>query len=173
MEILLVVDMLFDFIDKSGKLYIGENAEALIPAIKKRIKKYLDNNDVVIFLCDSHEEDDKEFERFPKHCLVGTAGAMLIPELSTYINDKVIVINKNRYSGFFNTKLEKILFELEPKKVEITGCCTSICVMDTVGELINRDYTVTIQKNCVADFDTEMHKFALRRMENVYGVTII
>jgi nicotinamidase-related amidase len=45
--------------------------------------------------------------------------------------------------------------------------------MDTVADLKNRDYTVVVPVLCVADFDPEMHSFALKRMEKVYGAKIV
>jgi len=45
--------------------------------------------------------------------------------------------------------------------------------MDTVGGLVNRDYKVVVPRDCVADFDQEMHEFALKRMKNIYGAEIV
>jgi len=52
------------------------------------------------------------------------------------------------------------------------GVCTSICVMDTVGGLANRDYNITVPVKGVADFDPEMHQFSLKRMEKIYGADV-
>jgi nicotinamidase/pyrazinamidase len=53
------------------------------------------------------------------------------------------------------------------------GVCTNICVMDTVGGLANRDYNITVPRAGVADFDTEFHEFALKRMGKIYGARIV
>ena len=84
-----------------------------------------------------------------------------------------ITIEKTRYSGFYGTGLEYHLISLGVKTIEVCGVCTSICVMDTVGGLANRDYSVNIQKSCVADFDPEAHEAALKRMAGLYGATIL
>jgi len=44
--------------------------------------------------------------------------------------------------------------------------------MDTVGGLANRDYKTAVPAAGVADFDEEAHRFALQRMERLYGATI-
>jgi len=44
--------------------------------------------------------------------------------------------------------------------------------MDTVGGLANRDYSITVPLKGVADFDPEFHRFALKRMEKLYGANI-
>jgi nicotinamidase-related amidase len=45
--------------------------------------------------------------------------------------------------------------------------------MDTVGGLANRDYRIRVPAAGVADFDPEMHAFALRRMEQLYGARVV
>ena len=57
-------------------------------------------------------------------------------------------------------------------EVEVVGVCTSICVMDTVGGLANRDYPTTVPAAGVAAFDAEAHRFALNRLERLYGAAI-
>jgi len=39
--------------------------------------------------------------------------------------------------------------------VYLAGVCTSICVMETVADLRNRDYSTFIFRRGVADFDQE------------------
>ena len=170
MKAILVIDMLKDFIEKNGALYCGITARKIIPFIKTKIKNAHRTNTLVIYVCDSHKEDDLEFKMFPKHCIEGTTGAEIIDELKPKEED--IIIKKTRYSAFYKTNLEQILQEKNINEVEVVGVCTSICVMDTVGELRNRDIKVTVFKNGVADFDKEAHKFAIRRMEKIYGAII-
>ena len=66
-----------------------------------------------------------------------------------------------------------ILKEKMINEVHVVGVCTSICVMDTVGDLCNRDYDVTVYSKGVSDFDIKAHQFSLERMEKIYGVNII
>lgn len=167
---LIVVDMLVDFIDKNGALYCGPTAEKIVPFIKKEIERARETGDLIIYLTDSHKPNDKEFQLFPKHCVKGTPGAQVIPELKPKRGD--VVIPKTRYSGFYGTKLGEILKANRVRHVTVVGVCTSICVMDTVGGLRNRDYPVTVPKKGVADFDRKFHRFALERMEKTYGAKV-
>jgi nicotinamidase/pyrazinamidase len=168
---LIIIDMLNDFIDKNGALYCGDTARSIIPFIQERLEAFRNNKDLVIYLTDSHDKDDKEFEKFPSHCIAGTRGSEIIPELAPMPGEKVIP--KKRYSGFYGTDLENILESEGVDEVEVVGVCTSICVMDTVGGLANRDYKITVPVNGVADFDQEFHEFALKRMKQVYGAIIL
>ena len=126
---------------------------------------------MVIFLCDFHHKDDREFELFPPNCIEGTEGADIIDELP--VGKKDLVIKKTRYRGFYETELDTVLKGNLIYKVEVVADCTSICVMDTVGGLRDRDYRVKVYRSGVADFDLQFHHFSLKRMEKAYGARII
>jgi len=168
---LIIIDMLNDFVSEKGALYCGKSSREIIPVIVQEIEKTRKENGLIIFLRDSHDEDDLEFKMFPRHCVQDTWGSRIIDEIEVKPED--IIIPKKRYSGFYGTDLEKVLREHYITNVKITGVCTSICVMDTVGGLRNRDYPVTVYKNGVADFDPEAHEFSLKRMKNIYGAEVI
>ncbi len=168
---LIIVDMLNDFIDEKGALYCGVQARAIIPFVRGRLSTFRKNKDLVIYLQDSHDENDLEFTKFPKHCVTDTWGGEIIHELASVPGEKIVT--KKRYSGFYETELEKILEDAKIKKVEVVGVCTSICVMDTVGDLANRDYNVSVPVKGVADFDNEMHEFSLKRMKQLYGARVL
>lgn len=168
---LIVIDMLNDFIHPQGKLYCGPTVEVIVPIIQDKLKTARAAGNVVIFLCDGHMENDKEFEKFPPHAITGSTGARITSALAVEDND--ILVRKTRYSGFYGTGLEDLLRAEKVEEVEVVGVCTSICVMDTVGGLANRDIPVTVNVNAVADFDQNNHKNALERMKALYGANII
>ena len=168
---LIIVDMLNDFIDPKGVLYCGPTAGEIVPFIQGRLATYRRQGDLIVFLQDAHAEDDLEFEKFPKHAVSGSWGSQIIDTLKP--RDGETVIPKKRYSGFYGTDLASVLENSGARKIEVVGVCTSICVMDTVGGLANRDYTITVPEKGVADFDAEFHTFALRRMAQLYGAQIV
>jgi nicotinamidase-related amidase len=171
MKALLVIDMLKDFIEEDGALYCGQTARRIIPFVKQKIDEFRKNEDLIIYICDSHEENDLEFRMFARHSVKGTRGAEIIDELP--VEDSDIFIRKSRFSAFYNTNLDQILDEKKVTEVHVVGVCTSICVMDTVGDLRNRDYEVRVYAQGVANFDPEAHEFSLKRMEKTYGAQII
>lgn len=168
---LIIVDMLNDFVKKDGALYCGQTVGDIIPPIKRRLVENREKSNLIIYLQDCHSPDDVEFNRFPPHAIVNTLGSEIISELTPKKDD--IVIKKRRYNGFYGTDLDVILWTNKITIVEIVGVCTSICIMDTVGELVNRDIETIVPVSCVADFDPEMHRMALIRMKNLYGCTIV
>ena len=170
-EAVLVIDMVNDFVSINGVLFCGQRAREIIPYIKRLIEKKRKAGATIIYLVDQHEPDDREFKRFPPHCIKGTKGAEIISEITPQSTD--YVIPKRRFSGFFNTPLEDILREESIEVVHVVGVCTSICVMETVSDLCDRDYEVFVHAKGVADFDERAHKFALERMEKILGAKII
>lgn len=167
---LIIVDMLNDFIDEKGALYCGQAARDIVPFVHGRLEDHRGAGSLVVYLQDAHAEDDREFEKFPKHCVAGTWGSRIIDVLTPRPGEHVLP--KTRYSGFFKTPLERLLADEAPDEVEVVGVCTSICVMDTVGGLANRDYRTLVPRAGVADFDAEAHRHALQRMERLYGATV-
>ncbi|GAB4423353.1 MAG: cysteine hydrolase [Thermodesulfovibrionales bacterium] len=170
-EALLIIDMLNDFVLEGAPLEVPD-ARKVIPAIKREVELARKENKPVIYVCDAHEPDDKEFFRFgwPAHAVKGTRGAEVVDELSPQGDD--IIIQKTTYSGFYNTRLDEILKALGIDSIRLTGCVTHICVMFTASDAVLRDYNVTVVSDAVAGLSIEDHEAALRIMKNVMGVRI-
>ena len=168
---LIIVDMLADFIDAKGALYCGPTADKIVPFVKQKLEQAREVGDLIIHVTDSHKPNDNEFKLFPKHCIKGTRGAQIIPELKPKRGEKLV--RKTTISPFYRTRLENLLVENKIRHVDIVGVCTSICVMDTVGGLHYRDIPTTVYRKGVADFDQKFHRFALQRMQKTYGAEII
>jgi nicotinamidase/pyrazinamidase len=168
-RMLIVVDMLEDFCNPEGKLFCGPGVAEIIPVIVQKQREYLDQGQPVIHICDHHDPDDLEFERFPEHCVEGSPGAQIIPQLQ---DDRIIVVPKKRYSGFFGTNLDEIIAEHQPKQVELVGLCTNICVFFTAEELRNRDIPTVVERRAVTSFDPEAHENALKQMAEILQVDV-
>ncbi|MGE5542296.1 MAG: cysteine hydrolase family protein, partial [Bacillota bacterium] len=99
-RVLLVVDMLEDFINPAGSLYCGPAAGAIVPFVEGKIREVLGDGGSVVFICDSHDRNDAEFARFPTHCVRGTPGAEIIAPLRVAPADpsRVSIVRKTRYS---------------------------------------------------------------------------
>lgn len=180
-KLLIVVDMLNDFCNEKGVLATSPitgkvYAEPIIANVKTAVDYFRKDCEPIIWLADAHEENDKEFDRFPKHAVKGTWGAKIIDELNPgTIEGSVFedLIEKTRYSGFYNTNLEAKLEQRKPEVVIVVGVCTSICCLMTATGLVNRDYNITVRKDCMADFDPAAHEFTLKYMGSILGMKII
>lgn len=171
MKALLIIDMLKDFIHKDGALTTGPAGEEIIGFIKNKTKEFRDKKYPIIYICDNHEEDDKEFDMFLPHCIAKTKGSEIIEQLEVKDGDKII--NKRRYSSFFGTDLDLYLREKGVDEIYLVGVCTNICVLYTAADARNLAYKVNIYKDGVASFDEEAHKFALKEAGNTLGCKII
>jgi nicotinamidase-related amidase len=167
---LLVIDMLNDFLNPTGALYCGEEARRIIPVIRSLIGGFTSRGEPIFFLRDAHARNDKEFELFPPHAIKGSWGSEIIPELAPALSSSIV--DKTRFSGLFGNRLAEMLADIKADEVWVTGVLTSICIMDTTGDLRNRDYSVVIPVDAVADIDPVWHEFALERMKKIYGARL-
>jgi len=168
---LIVADMLNDFLDPRGSLYVGPQAREIIPFVAQKIAEFRAQGEVVIFVCDAHAPDDREFRYFPAHAVKGSWGARIIPELSPGLGD--YLVEKTRYSAFARTNLDDVLKREQVTAVHVVGVMTSICVLETVKELFDRDLPALVYQQGVADSDPEAHSFALKQMQRVMGAQVI
>ncbi len=168
---LIVVDMLNDFVNADGSLYVGETVKHIIPEIQKKISKYRGDNHPVIYVCDSHDKEDKEFEMFPPHCIANEKGAEIHKDLRPKSDETIVP--KKRFSAFFETNFDEILKEKHIDTLELCGVCTNICILYTCADARARGYNVIVDRRCVDSFDRAAHEFALKEMERVLGAKII
>ena len=171
-EALLIIDMLNDFVLPGAPLEVPDTRKA-VPAIKEELRKARAAGNPVIYVCDTHAPDDKEFSKFgwPAHAVKGTKGAEVADDLRPGKDD--IVIPKTTYSGFFGTKLDETLKRLGVGSLRLTGCVTHICILFTASDAVLRDYRVTVVREGVAGLAKEDHDAALRIMQSVMGVKVI
>ena len=160
---LIVVDMVNGFVNE-GVLH-DEKIRQVVPNQLKLIKEAKANNDLIIFIKDSHELNSVEHNRFGtiKHCINGTTEAELIDEFKKYEGlDNVLVFKKNCTSfreapGFIDT----IQASSNIKEFDICGCCTDICVTNGVLGLANyldennRKHTINVYLDAVATYNEE------------------
>ena len=164
----LVCTMVREFAEE-GNPYFIPGAREIIPNIRGLLEAERARGSKVFFCNDWHMEGDLEWERmFPRHCVAGTPQAETIPELAGY--GEMIPIT--RFDGFIYSKLEQKLHEARPDRVIVCGVCTHIPVLHTAAGAAMRDFVVEVPEDCVADFDPEMHRFALRQMKEVFGIRL-
>ncbi len=176
-RVLIVTDVQEGF-TRRGNLASPE-CTAAIPRIRRILDQEMVAGIPVIFTKDSHVENDEEFEMFPPHCIVGTDEHDLVAELRDLEPKAAAVIEKRRYSAFFETELEQVLKELRPDEVHICGFCTDICVLHTTSDLRSRDYGVVVRSEGCETFDApghdhrEVNRWALSHIENILGAGVV
>ncbi len=164
--------MLNDFVLEGAPLEVPDT-RTIIPVIKEEIRKAHAAGNPVIYLCDAHAPNDREFTKFgwPAHAVKGTGGAEIVDELRPGKGD--IVIHKTTYSGFYGTDLDATLRRLGISALRLTGDVTHICVLFTASDAVLRDYRVTVVEDAVAGLAREDHDAAIRIMKNVLSASIV
>ena len=157
---LIVVDMVNGFV-KEGVLHDKEIAK-VIPNQINLIKQYQKEEQLIIFIKDTHDDDAVEFKRFgnTKHCVRGTSEAELVDELKVFEGlDNVISIEKNSTSYMETPKFREVLKKMKNlKEVDIVGCCTDICDFNGTMALANYcdqwniDVDIRLHQDAVATY---------------------
>ena len=66
-NVVLVTDMVVGFMENGHNLYCGDAAREIIPSVQRLIEKEQAEGGSAVFICDTHDPDDLEFEMFPVH----------------------------------------------------------------------------------------------------------
>lgn len=170
MKLLIVVDMQNDFID--GVLGTPE-AQAIVPAVAAKVKKYVENDDAILYTRDTHFDnylDTQEGRKLPvPHCIAGTEGWEIRKEVyTTHYNHTIdkytfgawdIGGAVNRLAGFYNDD--------EFESIEIVGLCTDICVISNAMLLkaYFPEIPISVDSSCCAGVTPESHNNALEAMK--------
>lgn len=84
-----------------------------------------------------------------------------------------IVIDKHRWSGFYQTNLDLVLKSLNIKHLIIGGFVTDGCLMTSVFDAYARDYQVNLVKDISGATNAGSHMAAIMMMANwVYDIKI-
>lgn len=164
-KILIVVDMQNDFVH--GVLGSAE-ARAIIPNIIEKIRS-AGAEDKVILTRDTHSADytnSLEGKYLPvEHCIKGTEGWQIIPELLDLEANGVV----NKYTFGYRDWPEIFEFEdIDELEFELCGVCTDICVVSNTLALrmFYPDAKITVDASCCAGVTPEKHKAALEVMKS-------
>ena len=182
---LVVVDMLYDFIDGSLACQNAENAV-------KETLKYIDTQTKgqggeeheildtfpILFIRDHHPADHSSFVEhggiWPSHCVAGTHGGEIHADLVPYACEE-LTFDKGcdkaveQYSGFEGVNpagqtLGEILELLDTTDVYVCGIATEYCVRNTCEDLLKAGFKVHLLQDCIAYVDLQGHKDAIAEM---------
>lgn len=165
-KILVVIDMQNDFID--GALGTKE-AEAIVINVKNKILTYEPRD--IIATRDTHEADylnTQEGKYLPvEHCIRGTDGWQIRPELAELLQEAVIYDKPTFGSTSLAEDLRK-LSEREQIEIELVGLCTDICVVSNALLLkaAMPEVRISVDPACCAGVTPESHEAALKTMQS-------
>lgn len=101
------------------------------------------------------------------HCVKGTQGWEIIPELQDYATVSGAIIDKPTFGSLDLPEVIRPMIEGgEVSEIELCGLCTDICVVSNA--LILRanfhETSITIDSSCCAGVSRESHEGALAAM---------
>lgn len=165
---LLVIDELGDLDGSPLEGVLGEptnNTARLAQAARK-------HGVPVIFTNDAHIPGlDRELELWGDHNLAGTPEAQPSPQLGLSADD--FVIEKRRYSAFFQTGLRLLLDELGVRTLICTGFDTNICVRHTVADAYFNNFSTIVVSDATATFLVGDQEEGLAYMKACYASEIV
>jgi nicotinamidase/pyrazinamidase len=166
---LVVVDVQNDFADPGGGLYVREG-EKVVPVINEQVEQARSKGAMIVYTQDWHPETTPHFQKdggiWPVHCVQGTWGAELHPELEV-AGDVVRkgVGGEDGYSGFTvrdpasgeeqQTPLEDMLRARGIERVVIAGLATDYCVKETALDSATKGFATSVLTNAIRAVDLE------------------
>lgn len=171
---LIIVDVQRDFLP-GGPLGVPDG-DAVIERVNELARD--GGFDVVLATRDWHPQDHSSFSAqggpWPPHCVQGTPGAELSPELDHERIDAVIDKGASRegegYSGFETGELGTLLRTERVTAVTVTGLATDHCVAATARDALREGFLVTIDRAAVRGIDREGSERALAELQGVGAV---
>ena len=182
---LVVVDMLYDFIDGS---LACQNADQAVAETLKFIDAQTkgqggEDHEIldtfpILFVRDHHPADHSSFKEqggiWPSHCVAGTRGGEIHKALQPYVCEELTFDKgcdkaKEQYSGFegeneAGQSLGEILELLDTDEIYVCGIATEYCVRNTCEDLLKAGFKVRLLKDCLAFVDHDGHLKALEEM---------
>jgi len=189
--IFLDIDTQFDFLAKSGALYV-KNSNIIIKNIEKLTKFANENNIMIVSSQDTHHKNDIEFKEFPAHCIKGTKGhnklketilkkCKVIPSKVVCTNDEIdkvvseypqIIIEKHVLDIFSNPNTLNILEAVSPEEVYVYGVAIEYCVKEAVDSLVKHGFSVVVVEDAVKEI-SHPEKKRLFTLWNKKGIKFI
>ncbi len=168
---LVVVDVQNDFADPSGGLYVA-GGEQIVPLVNDEIARATAGAATVVCTQDWHPPVTPHFAKdggtWPVHCVMGTWGAELHPDLK--VDDDVARIRtgsngEDGYSGFTmrdpitgatsSTGLALLLRDRGVRRIAVVGLATDYCVRATALDAVSEGFDTTVLRDQVRSVEME------------------
>lgn len=173
----IVIDMQNDFV--TGALGTKE-AQLIAPTVIQTVKATASEGNGLIFTKDTHTSEylsSREGKELPvPHCIYGTPGWNLIPELeeiSSALGHRY-ELNKPTFGAIALPKFIKSMYgdaikQGLVKKFRVYGVCTGICVISnaTILRAAFPEIDIEIIENCCACVTPESHMNAIQAMKTL------
>lgn len=183
---LVVVDVQNDFTDPDGSLYVT-GGETIVPRINALMAAARTAGSTVVLTQDWHPSETPHFEpegTWPVHCVGGTWGAELYPELDHHA-DAVVrkgTRGEDGYSAFtmrdhaagddVPTGLGGLLRQRGVTSVVIVGLAADVCVAETARDAAAAEFATSVVWDATRPVDPDTTERVLTELAEC-GVAVV
>lgn len=162
---LLIVNPQEDYFGKDAVFKLGNNIVSEIQDLIKRVKEH---DSIVVYVIDNHLPEEIEFLSLSKHAIRNTNGAKIIDELKP--DESIYVIEKRRYSGFYESGLDQLLKDLGIGTLIIAGGILETDIYQTCVDARFRNYEVYLVNNTYGFLDKKSKDNTIAHLKKFYDV---
>ncbi len=179
----VVVDMQNDYCSPGGDFDQRgipiDPAQGVVPAIQRLLEAGRARGLFVLYtamIFDEFTYEDRHHKIVPERmrdrrlCRRGTWGAAVMDELTPEAAE--LVVEKCRYSAFFNTNLEVLLRNRGITTLILSGVVTNVCVESTARDAWNLDFDVIVVSDGTASYSEELHVATLKNVAYHCGAVL-
>jgi nicotinamidase-related amidase len=158
---LLIIDMQNYFLDEKSHAYVPAGEEIIENVIN--LTDLFGKNIVKTKHIDSRERNN---------CMLRWWGKLIdesFAEIDPRITKEGIIVEKSRYSAFWNTNLNDILKKWNIERVYISGLLTNLCCESTARDAFCHNYDVYFICDATATYKEEYHFATLLNLSHGFA----
>ena len=158
-DALVVVDVQNDFLPGGALAVPG--ADQVVEPLNGYLRRFTLRGLPVFATRDWHPAAHCSFQEqqgpWPRHCVAGSEGARFTPALALPA-DAVLIAkatepDREAYSGFSGTELDRLLREFGIRRLFVGGLATDYCVLNTVRDALRLGHAVLLLRDAVRAVD--------------------
>lgn len=169
---LILIDVINDFMHPQGVNYYPVYDEVL-SAIHRVLSIAREAGWMIVHVRETHplhHREDFEFEKLPQHCLEESHAIQWAEGIQVLPGE--YVVQKRRYSAFFETDLNLLLREKGVEQVVVVGVKTHVCVRATVQDAFGWGFRPAVVREAVGSNHTHLHLASLEDIQRYMGEVI-
>ncbi|MDD2516028.1 MAG: cysteine hydrolase [Candidatus Gracilibacteria bacterium] len=150
MKALILVDLENEWISPDSDYYVGDISKSL-DKINNLIDFCRNNGDKIIFVRHIERGSDSAF-------VENSRNVEIIESLHKLPQDSII--SKYKISPFYETNLAEELAGIQ--EIIVGGILTNLCVRSLIQDAYDRDFVITVIKDCCITKSKEIQEFTFR-----------
>ena len=184
-NVVIVVDMQNDFCHEDGTYHRNDPQTFQVGGIKQMIPRLqfflseMRKKEVPIVFCkyliDDEARDAGIYVKARPFILKeglrrNSWGGEIVDGLKSKKND--FIIEKSRFTAFYNTNMEIVLKSLKAETLFFTGVATNVCVESSIRDAFFRDYQCVLVEDCCKAWNEEFHLATIRNVIHGFGMVM-